>query len=324
MVAHRDDENRKPSPALDRCVPFLHGWISLLVDIVMATNRVGDYIAETLESVLSQSYTDWRLIVVDDGTPDPAAVPRAIAGIPRTTVVRHAPRGLPASRNSGIAAGDAPLIALLDDDDVWEPEKLEAQVALLSGGREAVASFTGGRYIDEYGCEFGEAWPGPTVPSCRYISGEIPAPRIVTLMVRRSAHEAIGGFNESYSLSEDNEYILRLAIHGEMLGAPQPLVSYRRHARNMSTAGSLEGRTAGRRLLSERLYAHRDNPEISSLLRTNLSRFESASSEECVRAFAHALRRRDVRRVIGEIGWASKAPGRTAIALLRALTRTLA
>ena len=293
------------------------------VDIVLATNRVGRYLSQTLQSVREQSYGNWRLVVVDDGTPDPAAVPRAVEGMD-ALVVRQPNRGLPAARNRGIAEGTAPLIALLDDDDLWAPDKLAAQVAALEASPDAVASFTAGRYIDGDGNEFGEGWPAEPEPSRRFVSGEVPAPRIVTLMVRRTAHDAIGGFNETYSLAEDNEYILRMAIHGEMEAVPRPLVAYRRHDSNMSSADSLEGRIANRRLLDERLAAHGADPEIRSLLLAHKARFEGAGAQECVRAAAAAVRRRDARRLWGELGWAAGAPVQTARSLARALRPTSA
>ena len=134
------------------------------VDIVMATNRASRYLPETLASVRAQTYQDWQLIIVDDGTPDPAAVPRAVGGMPRTTIIRQANRGLPAARNVGIAHGGAPFVALIDDDDLWHPNKLAGQVASLAKAPDALAAFTAGRYIDSEGSGFGAGWPARPCP----------------------------------------------------------------------------------------------------------------------------------------------------------------
>jgi glycosyltransferase involved in cell wall biosynthesis len=288
----------------------------VLVDLVMATNRSSPYLATALESVLAQSYPHWQLTVVDDGTPDPRTLASAVGDMPRTRIIRRAGRGLPASRNAGIAQGRAPLIALLDDDDIWDPDKLAAQVESLENAPGALASFTAGRYIDAQGHEFGSGWPATTVPTALFISGAEPTPRIVTLMVRRRAHERIGGFNESYSVAEDNEYILRLALQGSMVAVPRPLVSYRRHSTNMSSVNSIEGRRANLRIVREQRAAHRHDLEVSGMLDERFRRLTRESADECVRSLVDAVRRRDRARLGEELRWASRFPVATVRALV--------
>jgi glycosyltransferase involved in cell wall biosynthesis len=290
------------------------------VDIVVATNRGSRYLPEALASVRAQSYRDWRLIVVDDGSPDHQALRALIGDMPRTTIIRHAHRGLPASRNVGITHGDAPLIALLDDDDVWHEDKLLSQIRALEDRPDALASFTAGRYVDANGEEFGSGWPANTVPSDQFVSGEEPQPRIVSLMVRRGANEEIGGFNESYSLAEDNEYILRLALHGPMVAVPQSLVSYRRHSTNMSSSDSLEGRQANLRLLREAQARHATDQVVGQLLSERLDRFLDVSSAECARGIAQALRRGEGASLAAELRWAT---GTSPVRTMRAIASKL-
>ena len=291
-----------------------------LVDIVLATNRASPFLPQTLASVRAQTLQDWRLIVVDDGSADPLAVAALLADMPRTTIIRQSHRGLPASRNVGIGHGEAPFIALLDDDDIWHDEKLAAQVQALSAHPEALASFTAGRYIDTDGLEFGSGWPATTVSSDRFVTGEEPQPRIVSLMVRRSANALIGGFNESYSLAEDNEYILRLVLAGQLVADRRPLVSYRRHGNNMSSSGSLEGRRANLRLLHELREAYAANPTVRGQLSQRLDRFLDESAMECVRGTADAFRHRDHARLAAEMRWAFASPGRTLRATAKKFT----
>jgi glycosyltransferase involved in cell wall biosynthesis len=282
------------------------------VDVVVATNRASPYLPETLESLRSQTYPHWQLIIVDDGSPDPDGVARMAASTPRTTIVRQANRGLPASRNVGIAHGTAPLIALLDDDDLWEPDKLAAQVEALAAAPTSLASFTGGRYIDGEGRSLGETWSGKTTPSPNFLTGEVPPPRIVTLMVRRTANTLVGGFDESYSIAEDNDYILRLTLAGELVGVDRPLTRYRRHETNMSVSGSPVGRTANLRVLDEQLRRHRDDKEITRLLSQRRHRVHAAAAEECSRALARTFRERDAGDVLAELRWAARtAPWET-------------
>ena len=275
----------------------------------MSTNRVSPFLDETLASLLAQTYKRWTLTVVADGCPNPASLTAAIERVPGCRVLQQPHRGLPAARNTGFRHTRAPLVALLDDDDIWDPSKLEDQVAALARHPDALAAFTAGRYIDGHGTVFGEGWPADSVDSRRFISGEVPPPRIVTLMVRRSAHELIGGFNETYSLAEDNEYILRLAIAGHLVGVAAPLVSYRRHDGNMSTFGSIEGRRANLRLLKEQLALHKTNPNIGPLLRRHIATFKQGAAQEWGLSIADAVRRRRGSRILNELWWAmSVAP----------------
>lgn len=289
------------------------------VDLVMATNRASPYLRLALGAVAAQTYPHWNLTVVDDGTPDPKVVPEFTAGMANTRVLRRPRSGLPASRNAGMAVGRAPLIAFLDDDDVWEPDKLAAQVAALEAEPQAIACFTAGRYIDGEGREFGRGWAAHSVPSELFVSGQEPQPRIVSLMVRRTANEDVGGFNESYSVGEDNEYILRLALHGPMVAVPRPLISYRRHDHNMSSADSLSGRWAARRMLRELSAARGDDARAAELLDENRARFVKVAADECVRSLRQAVRRRDPKAVGAELRWAVTSPGRTLAAATRRL-----
>ena len=295
--------------------PSIRAVEALPVDLVMATNRASPFLRRTLESVVAQTYPHWRLTVVDDGTPDPDVVRRAVADMPRSQVIRQENRGPAAARNAGIAHGNAPLVAILDDDDIWDPDKLAAQVDSLEASPEAVASFTAGCYIDAEGREFGSGWPARTVPSQLFVSGAEPQPRIVSLMVRRSAHDLLGGFDETYFMAEDNEYILRLALLGPMVAVPRRLVAYRRHTHNLSSSNSTEGRRATLRFLREQRAAHRADLAVAELLDERLEREKRLWADECTRSLVDAARRRDRHRLAEELQWASGFK----VATLRAL-----
>ena len=103
------------------------------VSVVMPAYNAEPYIGQAIESVRSQTFGDWELIVVDDCSTDgTAGIARAAAAAdPRVRVVRQpANGGVAAARNRGVAEARGAWVALLDSDDVWEPEKLELQTAL--------------------------------------------------------------------------------------------------------------------------------------------------------------------------------------------------
>ena len=102
---------------------------SPLVSVIIPAYDVAEFIGEALDSVFSQSFTDYEVIVINDGSPDTAKLERALAPyMPRIVYLKQENRGVSAARNTGIAAARGSLIAFLDGDDVWLPNYLEVQV----------------------------------------------------------------------------------------------------------------------------------------------------------------------------------------------------
>ena len=109
----------------------------MLVSIVTPAYNCEKYLRKTVESVLSQSYTSWEMIIVDDCSTDGtfALAQQLAAQEPRIRVFRNETnQGVSLTRNRGIAQTRGKYIALLDGDDLWESDKLERQVALLEKG----------------------------------------------------------------------------------------------------------------------------------------------------------------------------------------------
>lgn len=104
-----------------------------LVSIITPVYNGGKYVRETIESVLRQTYTDWEMIVVDDGSKDDSArIVNEYAGRDkRIILLRQANGGSASARNNGIRNARGQYIALLDADDLWEPAFLESQLALM-------------------------------------------------------------------------------------------------------------------------------------------------------------------------------------------------
>ena len=120
-----------------------------LVSIITPVYNGEKHLAETVMSVLSQSYGIWEMIIIDDGSKDrSAAIARSFAARdPRIKVIRQENRGCTAARNHGIREAAGRYFCLLDSDDLWDPNFLEEQLALLQ--REHVSFVCSGyRYID--------------------------------------------------------------------------------------------------------------------------------------------------------------------------------
>src|SRR5690348_15078750 len=120
--------------------PFILAPMPRVSVIVPVFNRAAT-IGRAVASVVVQTMADWELIVVDDGSADDPAGALAALSDARLRLLRHERnRGAAAARNTGIAAARAPLIAFLDSDDEWLPEKLARQVAAVERAGPALGA----------------------------------------------------------------------------------------------------------------------------------------------------------------------------------------
>ena len=211
-----------------------------LVSVIIPTYNRATVISETIDNVFSQTYKNIELIVVDDGsTDDTPAILRRYAD--RIRVITQKNAGPAAARNRGIEVSGGSIIAFQDSDDLWEPSKLERQVALLEKSGNSVpcclcsASFgivNGKPYtsfdISDIDSPYGEGlWLNVA---------EILATRFVlfnqTVAIRRWAIEKVGVFDESLRYLEDYDLPLRLANEGPWALIRDPLVIYQEGATN--------------------------------------------------------------------------------------------
>ena len=180
------------------------------VSVVIPTFNRAQKVLRAVSSVLTQTFTDFEVIVIDDGSSDGTA--DALAGFrDRITFIRHAENmGVSSARNTGIKASSAPLTAFLDSDDYWLPEKLETQVRYFRDNPDAVA------------CQPEEIWVRNGVrvnPWKKHLkpSGEIFKKSLKlcvvspsAVMVRRSLFDEIGLFDEEFPVCEDYDMWLRI------------------------------------------------------------------------------------------------------------------
>jgi glycosyltransferase involved in cell wall biosynthesis len=212
-----------------------------LVSIVTPAYNAAPYIGATARSVLAQSYANWEWLIVDDGSTDNTADIAEAIGDPRVRLIKAAHSGLPAvGRNRGIAEARGKYVALLDADDLWEPEKLALQVAYLERQPEVGLVFS--RFylwVDSH------RRPREVVPNTRGLPnpGSMLRQIIIrnpigtsSVIVRRQLLTEIGAFDEDsgHRGTEDFELWLRLAGHTPFGFVEQPLYWYRVHSNNLS------------------------------------------------------------------------------------------
>lgn len=210
------------------------------VSVIMPAYNVEPFIEPAIRSVLGQTFRDFELIVVDDGATDQThrAAVRAADGDPRVTVLRRANGGLSAARNTGLRQSTAPVIALLDSDDLWQPAFLERQMAILEAD-PSVDIVTGNAW-NLGGSQSGQpARPHPDDRPQPDLTGILADEQSIFVMsvFRRRVYEVIGGFDESLRTNEDYDFWLRAAIAGfRFVRNDEPLAHYRRRDDSLSAS----------------------------------------------------------------------------------------
>lgn len=119
------------------------------VSVIIPVYKVEKYIAATVRSVLKQTYKDFELLIVDDGSPDRSIEICQRFKDPRIKIIRQPNRGVAAARNTGIRQAQGEYIALLDADDLWVPEKLAKHVEHLDSALDVGLSYSRSAFIDE-------------------------------------------------------------------------------------------------------------------------------------------------------------------------------
>ena len=206
------------------------------VSVVMAVHNGERWLAETLASLSAQTFGDFEVVVIDDGSTDgSAAILAAAAGRDaRYRVVTQTNCGLVASLNRGLAEARALLVARIDADDVAEPERFAKQVAFLATRPEVAAVGSAIRIIDGDGRFLRmQTYPcGPEAVAKAMLRGCALAHPAV--MMRRAAVQAIGGYREAFRHAEDYDLWLRLGDSHALDNLPEPLLRYRRHGGSVS------------------------------------------------------------------------------------------
>ncbi len=206
------------------------------VSVVIVNYNYARFLPEAVESVLAQNYDNCEILVVDDGsTDDSHSILKRYEQ--RVRLVFQENRGVSAARNRGIAESTAPLVAFLDSDDLWHPDKLVRQIERFHDASVGMV-YTGLCYIDVDGNALGTMLDGSRGQVLEDIallrSPGVPASGS-SAMVRRSVLDNVGPFDESLSTSADWDMWRRIACHTTIDVVSEPLVLYRQHTNAMHT-----------------------------------------------------------------------------------------
>jgi glycosyltransferase involved in cell wall biosynthesis len=201
-----------------------------LVSVVIPTYNYGRYLAQALDSALAQTYPHVEVIVVDDGSTDDSAAVATKYGSP-VRWYRQQNQGVSAARNRGIQEAKGELVAFLDADDAWHPDKLARQVALLLKPAVGLV-YTGLHYIDAAGDILATDLSGRRGRVLRehaLLRGATVLAGGSTALVRRGCFERAGLFDPDLTTSADWDMWRRIACHYEIEVVREPLVYYRQH-----------------------------------------------------------------------------------------------
>ncbi|MBI4782352.1 MAG: glycosyltransferase family 2 protein [Oscillatoriophycideae cyanobacterium NC_groundwater_1537_Pr4_S-0.65um_50_18] len=205
--------------------------------VVPAYNAVQD-LSQTLESVLQQTFTDFELLVVDDGSTDDTAkiVQDYVERDSRVRLVSQYNQGVSVARNTGIQESTGEFVAFLDHDDLWLPNKLAAHVQHLSLDANLGISFARIEFMNADGeltGQYSNLRLRNIMPKHLYEENLICTPS--NAVIRRTALEQVGGFEKSLSGYADIELFLRISCYEwKVEGLDDILVRYRTNATGMS------------------------------------------------------------------------------------------
>lgn len=200
--------------------------------VIMPLYNKAPYVRKAVESVVGQTYRDWELVVVDDGSSDGSG--EVVAGVAdaRIRIIRQENAGVGVARNRGVADSSAPYICFLDADDWWEPTFLEEMAGLIERHPDAGIYGTG-YYIVKNGKKrvapigVEEGFSEGEINYCRVYAKTLCMPLTsITVAMPRTVFDEAGGFPTSIKLGEDFLLWVRVALTYKVVLLNKPLASY--------------------------------------------------------------------------------------------------
>jgi glycosyltransferase involved in cell wall biosynthesis len=230
------------------------------VSVITPAYNASRYIAETIQSILGQTFDNFELIVVDDGSTDNTA--KLVRGFSdqRIRYFYQANSERSVARNRGVELAQGELLAFLDADDLYLPSKLASQVQAMDS-LPAIGLIAGGhRYIDEHGNLLAVFRPWDTYPTLDLATWLSACPIwLPHILLHRDWFIRVGGFDQEMSYAEDYDFLLRLANAGCIMEWDKEIVcSYRLHADN--TIRQAERMTQGHQRALQKLFERPDLP----------------------------------------------------------------
>ncbi|NEO89375.1 MAG: glycosyltransferase [Moorea sp. SIO3G5] len=237
-------------------------------------------ILETIQSIQAQTFSDFELIVINDGSTDGTLDVISTVNDHRLKVFSYENGGLPVARNRGIRRSTGEFITFIDADDLWKPDKLELQLAALQKNPEAGVAYSWTAFIDE-NSKFLFAWQP------LYWEGNVYPQLLIrnfissgsNIMVKRKYIEAAGEFDPSLKSVEDWDYYLRLAALCHFALVPKYQILYRRSSQSMTS--KVDVMEKANLIVIERAFKAAP-PELKSLKNKSLANAYRYLAKQCI------------------------------------------
>lgn len=206
------------------------------VSVVIPTRNRRALLERTLTSVLAQEGVELAVVVVDEASTDGTAGFLASVADPRVSIAHHPePRGVAAARNAGLERVDTDWVAFVDDDDLWAPGKLAAQLEALAANPGSEWSCTGAIVVDaNLSIAGAEAVPAAEGLVDRLLEYNAIPGGGSSVLASTAVVCALGGFDPELRVVADWDLWIRLALRSPLAAVDRPLVGYLRHAGSMS------------------------------------------------------------------------------------------
>jgi glycosyltransferase involved in cell wall biosynthesis len=206
------------------------------ISVIVPAYNAEKTVLETITSVLNQTFSDFELIVINDGSTDQTLELLSTVKDHRLKIFSYPNGGVPVARNRGLSHATGDFIAFLDADDLWTPDKLELQLATLQQHPDAGVVYSWAYYMDEEGESFHADNP-------IFFAGNVCAELLVrdfivsgsNCLIRRQAIESVGEFDPSIPGADDWDYWIRLALHWPFVVVPKLQIFYRQSLGSVSS-----------------------------------------------------------------------------------------
>ena len=246
------------------------------VSVVMTAYNVAPYIGAAIQSALAQTFRDFELMVLDDGSTDGTLRIAERIEDARVRVVRSPHRGAALQLRRGIEQTRGPYVALLDADDLWSPDKLEQHVQFLDAQPRADLTFSWSRIIDEDGRDTGltsRLWNGPI--SFSELLADNAFGNGSALVFRREALVAAGGIDTAFAACYDLDAWLRIGAlrPGNLWAIPEFLTFCRRRHGQITSDVAVIEQSFELLMQKARWFAPRAVALVEGRARSNMQRF---------------------------------------------------
>ena len=209
------------------------------VSVIIPTYNSARYLGEAVDSVLAQTFPDFEVLVIDDGSSDETETMMRRYR-PPVRYIRQKNSGVALARNRGISESHGRYVAFLDADDTWLAHKLEKQIEALAGASGAGFCYSAFTVVDS------DLKPVSVSRSKRQASaledlllrGNVVG-SVCTVLCERALFDTLGGFDPALSQCADWDMWVRMAAHTEFTYVDDPLVTYRHHGGMMSRNAAL-------------------------------------------------------------------------------------